>query len=290
MKPGLFNPGTPRSGWCNALPQVPTHCSRWPSSCRSLAMAVGASTEDRKGQHGCDDRLRRTPSPNGNGDIQRFDDSHLCLLVHPVGLWPQPLTFIHAASLALLKFNSMWEWRLWRIVDYSVTPYFLAFEPLQPEMVAVVGVVPFGVASDLLALATARTLLRRAARASTGRAIVTLIGGAFAVGFGALAIPMLAAQFVPTEPGSWSNAEALQKVLVATGFSNLPAGLASWCFGLLAGTMLCHRAAWHLPERPLYAVARHELVRRPKLLLSLGGALLAAAGVNAVQLALAMLR
>ena len=65
-----------------------------------------------------------------------------------------------------------------------------------------VGVVPFGVASDLLALATARTLLRRAARASTGRAIVTLIGGAFAVGFGALAIPMLAAQFGPTEPGS----------------------------------------------------------------------------------------
>jgi len=59
--------------------------------------------------------------------------------------------------------------------------------------------------------------------------------------------------------------------------ANVPAVLAGAVFVFLALIMLAHRVFWPLSSRVVYTLARHGIIRRRKLLGSIGVALVGAA-------------
>jgi hypothetical protein len=126
---------------------------------------------------------------------------------------------------------------------------------------------PACLAFNWLLLACVRRLVRQAIWLDSFPKILGVMLFGIGVTFAGVVIPAdLYFSFVP----GISPVDSLTLFLVALTISNLAAGLAGTASVVVAVIMLIHRLLWPIVSRPLYAVTKYGLIKRPKLLASFG--------------------
>lgn len=121
-----------------------------------------------------------------------------------------------------------------------------------------------GIACDIVAVAVGRRLIRWSVDLRTVVRISAVIATAALVGVAMVVVPIAGGSAIDSP------------TLIAVGASNLLDGVTALFYMGLATIMLVHRLVWPLLERPIYAAARHGLIRRRRVLASTGLMLVAA--------------
>jgi hypothetical protein len=126
---------------------------------------------------------------------------------------------------------------------------------------------PVCLAFNWLLLACVRGLIRRAIWLDSFTKIVGVMLFGVSIAFVGVVIP--ATLYFISVPDI-TPVSGLTLFLAVVTISNLIAGLAGLGFVVVALAMLVHRLLWPLVSRPVYACAKYGLIKRPKLLASIG--------------------
>jgi hypothetical protein len=122
--------------------------------------------------------------------------------------------------------------------------------------------------SDVILLALIRLTVRRISTKPS----IPRIGLAVLVQVGVIVVlvivPFQTAGLLMVRFGQRTELEALFCLGIFNGFT----GLASSVFLLMLFFVMLHRAVWPVLGRPLYSLARHQVIRKPKIMASVGTA------------------
>jgi hypothetical protein len=142
------------------------------------------------------------------------------------------------------------------------------------------------IASDTLFIAATRWLLRVSSRLDNLTKILGLMLGnvllacvlvivpvSWAWGVGVIPTAILNGQAVETLNYDAGHSNSHQSFLATLAASNLLDGLVASAFFVLFFTLLMHRIIWPIIERPVYALATRDAVRRRRTLRKIGVAL-----------------
>ena len=147
------------------------------------------------------------------------------------------------------------------------------------EVFQYVGPLILGVSCDLVFVASTRWLLRRSANLSNVPGLVSFALLNVAIGVvlvSGLFVPLLlghrlsgVAQMIKTHSALWAS-------IATVSATNLFSAAVAFFAIILMIAALLHRLIWPMISRPIYAVHRYELVKKPNILGAIGVALLMA--------------
>ena len=161
------------------------------------------------------------------------------------------------------------------------------------EVLAFVAVMLAGLLFDLLFIALTRRILILCGELDTFAKIGGSLLANLVVAFGLVFVPLIPIYRSPDGltlislvfPGT-----VVEKIGTTVAMTNVVDALAALLFFALSSLMLLHRLLWPMVNRPLYATARLGIVRRKKLCILAGFALLAYGGVNVPEVVKAVVR
>jgi hypothetical protein len=123
-----------------------------------------------------------------------------------------------------------------------------------------------GIACDLCFVAINRAIIRFSLRLETTTQIVTMLGCNLAIAFIYVAPLWLYPEF--------SASFSVKDFASGIASTNLITALLAFAIVALMLAAVLHRLFWPVLNRPIYAIARRQLVRKPALLLSVAVLLL----------------
>jgi hypothetical protein len=109
--------------------------------------------------------------------------------------------------------------------------------------------------------------------------LLVILPVALAWGVSGVARILAGGNMVETTNDYAETSNSHQSFLASLGASNILDGLVACVFFILLFTFLAHRLIWPVVKRPVYAMARCGIVRRRKLFLVLGLALVGFGGM-----------
>jgi hypothetical protein len=210
---------------------------------------------------------------------------------------PRLLKTLWLVGIVILVFCSYFCMDIvnWFNVPYRVTESGLNLKihiPYRLEAFYYVAFIFITIASDSLFIVSTRWLLRKSSGLlSTLQIIGVMLGNVIlacslvilpvALAWGASAVTRILAggKIVKTTNDYVLSSDSHQSFLASLGASNILDGLVACVFFVLLFTFLAHRLVWPIVKRPVYAVARCGIVRRRRLFLVLGIAMVGFGGM-----------